>query len=373
MSTVNEKLRDQDIGHQVDLQRYGNDVVRRIIALLNRVDSDLFAQITDALERLPAESFTVERLEQLLYSVRALNAQVYSQVGVELTAEMRKLTEYESGYQFQLFRTILPAQIVAQVEIAAVSIDQVHAAAMARPFQGRLLKEWAAGIEANRMARIRDAVRIGYVENQTVSQIVQRIRGTRAKGYEDGIIQIDRRDAEAVARTAISHTAAFTRDRFLKANGGLIKALVWTSTLDSRTSEGCRIRDGLEYTADDAHKPIGHKVPWLGGPGALHWNCRSTSVPITKSWKELGGVDIGEFNPSTRASMDGQVPDETTYGAWLKKQSAARQDDILGPTRGKLMRDGGLEMDRFYNEKGRYLSLDEMRQRDAAAFARAGI
>lgn len=372
MATVNEQLRDEDIGHQVDLARYSNDVVRRMIALLNKVDPDLFAQLAEALERLPAESFTVERLEQLLYSVRELNVQAYQQVGQQLTEELQKFVDYEMSYQLQLFKAVIPPQIVLQIDIATVSAEQVYAAAMSRPFQGRLLKEWASSIETGRMARIRDAVRIGYVENQSISQIVQRLRGTRAKGYEDGIIEIDRRHAEAVVRTAISHTAAVTRNRFLEGNSDLIKAEQWTSTLDSRTSEECRIRDGLRYTPV-THQPIGHKVPWLAGPGALHWCCRSTSVPITKSWKELGGVDIGEFSPATRASMDGQVPDETTYGSWLKKQSAERQDDILGPTRGALMREGGLDLDRFYNEKGRYLTLDELRRRDAAAFARAGL
>jgi len=372
MATVNEQLRDADIGHQVDLSRYSNDVVRRIIALLNKVDPDLFAQLTEALERLPAESFTVERLEQLLYSVRELNVQAYAQVGQQLTEELQKFVDYEVGYQMQLFRSVIPAQVLLQVDVAAVGIEQVYAAAMSRPFQGRLLKEWASSIEAGRMARIRDAVRIGYVENQSVSQIVQRIRGTRARGYEDGILEIDRRHAESIVRTAVSHTAQVTRNRFLEANSDLIKAEQWTATLDSRTTQECRIRDGLRYTPV-THQPIGHKVPWLAGPGALHWCCRSTSTPITKSWKELTGVDIEEFSPATRASMDGQVPDETTYGSWLKKQSAERQDDILGPTRGKLMREGGLDLDRFYNEKGRYLTLDEMRQRDAAAFERAGL
>jgi hypothetical protein len=348
-------------------------VVARLIAILNRTDPDLFGQLTSALETLPAESFTVERLEQLLYSVRSLNVQAYNQVERELSTELRNFVEYETDYQYQLFRSAIPAQVIAQVDVATVAVEQVYAAAMARPFQGRLLKEWAQSIEADRMTRIRDAVRMGYVENQTTSQIVQRIRGTRAQGYSDGIIEIDRRHAEAVVRTALSHTAGFTRDRFMKANGDLIKAVVWTATLDSRTSEGCRLRDGLEYTADDAHKPIGHAVPWLGGPGALHWNCRSISVPVTKSWKELGGVDIGEFSASTRASMDGEVPEETTYAEWIKQQSAARQDEILGPTRGKLMRDGGLTLDRYYSDKGKYWTLDELRQRDAAAFERAGL
>lgn len=372
MSSVNEQLRDADIGHQVDMQQYANGVVRKMLALLNRVDADLFAQLSAALERLPAESFTVERLQQLLVSVRELNAQAYRALYQELGDELSDLVEYEAGYQLELFRSVIPAQIIAQVDVATVSAEQVYAAAMARPFQGRLLAEWAQSIEADRMARIRDAVRMGYVEQQTVSQIVQRIRGTRARGYSDGIVEIDRRHAEAVVRTAISHTAAFTRNRFLEANGDIIKAVVWTSTLDSRTSEGCRLRDGLQYTPGE-HKPIGHKVPWLSGPGALHWNCRSTSVPVTKSWAELGGVDIGEFNPATRASMDGQVPAETTFAEWIKKQPAGRQDEILGPTRGKLMRDGKLTLDRFYNEKGRALTLEEMRKRDAAAFAAAGL
>jgi hypothetical protein len=71
--------------------------------------------------------------------------------------------------------------------------------------------------------------------------------------------------------------------------------------------------------------------------------------------------------------MDGQVPADVSYGDWLKKQSAARQDDIVGPTRGALMRRGGLQMDRFYNDKGRFLSLDELRKRDASAFTAAGL
>lgn len=372
MGSVNEDLRDADIGHQIDLQHYSNGVVRKMLALLNRVDSDLFAQLSAALERMPPESFTVERLQQLLVSVRELNAQAYRALYQELGDELSDLVEYEAGYQLELFRATIPPQIIAQVDVATVSAEQVYAGAMARPFQGRLLAEWAQSIEADRISRIRDAVRMGYVEQQTVSQIVQRIRGTRARGYSDGIIEIDRRHAEAVVRTAISHTAAFTRNRFLTANSDLIKAVVWTSTLDSRTSEGCRLRDGLKYTPGE-HKPIGHKVPWLAGPGQLHWNCRSTSVPVTKSWAELGGVDIGEFNPATRASMDGTVPAETTFAEWIKKQSAARQDEILGPTRGKLLREGGLTLDRFYNERGKYLDLKTLRERDAEAFRKAGL
>lgn len=371
MLTANEKLRDAAISHSVDLQHFSNSVVQRMIGLLNKVDPDLMAQIAAALERLPPESFTVERLDQLLYSVRAANLQAYQSVERELNDTLRQFVTYEAGYQKSLFASTIPPQIVANLNIATISIEQTYAAAMARPFQGVLLKEALAGLTEGRAKGVRDAIRMGYVEGQTTGQIVQRIRGTRANGYADGLLDTSRRNIEAVTRTALSHTAAFTRDRFYTANGSLIKAVQWLSTLDSRTSNPCILRDGKQYTSD-THKPVGHSLPWGGGPGAFHWNCRSTSLPVLVSFRELG-LNIDEFSPATRASMDGQVAADTTYGDWLKRQSAARQDEVLGKTRGKLLRDGGMTVDRFANDKGRWLSLDTLRAQDAAAFTKAGL
>ena len=356
MATANEKILDAEISHQIDLHQYSNGVVRKIIGVLNRTDGDLFAQLNAALERLDPDSFTVDRLESLLRSVRAINVQAYQAVGKELTSEMRGLVGAETAFQHDLFLNVLPVQL----QLNTVTVESAYAAAMSRPFQGRLLKEWTSSIEADRMARIRDTVRIGYVEGLPTSEIVRRVRGTRAKGFSDGIIEIDRRHAEAVVRTSVGHTAGTTRERFHDANADLIKALGWTSTLDSRTSAICRIRDGKQYHPK-THAPIGHKLPWLGGPGKAHWNCRSCAVPVLKSWKELGAAaDIEEFSPATRASMDGQVPADQTYGEWLKKQSPARQDQILGKARGEMFRRGGLTLDKFYNDKGQWLTLEQL-------------
>lgn len=362
MPTANEKLLDAAIHRAIDTHQFSNGVVRRLIALLNRTDTALFEALSNALARLPAESFTVARLEQLIYSVRDLNAQAYTQIGAHLTEQVRGLAAAEAGYQFRLFAKIIPAQVLSAYPVTAVAIEQVVAGALSRPFQGRLLSEWAKSIGEDRMRRIREAVRIGYVSNETNDQIIRRIRGTRAKQYSDGIIEIDRRNLANIVNTAVSHTASSARDEFYRGNNDLIKALQWVSTLDSRTSDICKVRDGLEYKPV-THAPIGHSIPWLSGPGKLHWNCRSTSVPITKTWKELSGVDIPEFNPSTRASMDGQVAAEQNYGDWLQKQSAARQDEILGKTRGEAMRAGRLPWDQMYDKKGVWLTLDQLQQR----------
>lgn len=356
MATINEELFHAAVDHAIDFTRYNNSVARRMIALLNRVDADLFAQMSAALERLPAESFTVDRLDAMLASVKRLNAQAYKEFSSSLDGELHDLTDYEASYQLELFDGVLPTTVSA----TSVNVEQVYAAAMARPFQGRLLSEWASSIADDRMARIRDALRMGYVEGQTISQMVQRIRGTKARRYEDGIIEIDRRNAASVVRTATSHVANFTRQRFYDANADLIKGLRWTSTLDGRTSPICQSRDGTIFPVDSGPRP------------PAHWGCRSTMVPVLKSWREMG-IDMDELPPATRASIDGQVPADMTYQQWLKKQPPGRQDDILGPTRGKLFRDGGLSLDRFVDRTGTELTLEELRARNARSFREAGF
>ena len=72
-------------------------------------------------------------------------------------------------------------------------------------------------------------------------------------------------------------------------------------------------------------------------------NCRSTTVPVTKSWKKLG-IDLEEIPAGTRASMNGQVPETLTYYEWLKTQSKNIQNEVLGIKKGELFRQGKLSI-----------------------------
>jgi hypothetical protein len=69
----------------------------------------------------------------------------------------------------------------------------------------------------------------------------------------------------------------------------------------------------------------------------------------------------------------GEVPKDVTYQDWLRKQSVSFQDEVLGPTRAQLFRDGGMTLDRFVDNSGHEYTLDQLRQRDPAAFKRADL
>ena len=355
----NELMQLESIRHALALQGFTNWVVWRIIGLLDRTDARLVAELHAALDRLDPDSFTVERLESMLSSVRAANREAYSDVQRELSEVLRAFVVYESSYQGMLLTVALP-----RVHVAALSAEQVYAAAMARPFQGALLRQFLEHQDADRARKIRQAIAQGFIEGKTNDQLIRELRGTRVENFRDGLLEISRRDAEAVVRTAMGHMAGFVQDRMAEANDDLIKAVEWQATLDTRTSPICRPRDGKQYTPV-THKPIGHSMPWLGGPGRAHWRCRSSQTFVLKTNAELG-IDLPEaYARTTRASMDGQVSHETKFNDWLAAQTYERQRAVLGEARANLLRDGKLNMGKLYDTRGRMLTLEQLQRQDA--------
>jgi SPP1 gp7 family putative phage head morphogenesis protein len=220
------------------------------------------------------------------------------------------------------------------------------------------MREWLADLDKATYARVRDSIRIGYTEGRTTQQIIRDLRGTAKLGFKDGIFEINRRHAETVVRTAISHTANTSRNALYSANTDVIAEVQWVSTLDGRTSAICQARDGKTWPVDSGPRPPAHP------------NCRSSMTPVVKSWRGLNQTGL---DAETRASMDGQVAANLTYGGWLKRQPASVQNDILGKTKGKLFRRGGVPVDRFVDYQGHEYTLKELRKREASAFTAAGL
>ena len=344
---LNDDLRSDAIKHSVYLHRYTVGTVRKLITLLNKTDADIVRQILDSTPTSKA------RLNDLLASVRSINLRAYEALSDGLTDELESLVVYEADFQDRLIGKAAPVTLATTIPAEETLIAAVHS----RPFQGRLLKEWIKGASDAGAARTRDAIRLGVVEGQTTAQIAQRIRGTKALNYTDGILEISRRGVAAMVRTAVNHTATTARELYFQDNADIIAKEQWVSTLDGKTSAVCRSRDGEVF-------PIGK-----GPRPPAHIGCRSTMAPVVKSWRELG-IDLDDAPPGTRASMDGQESETETYQSWLKKQPAPFQNETLGKTKGQLFRKGGLTLDKFVDRNGNELSLDQLRKTEAQAFER---
>lgn len=79
---------------------------------------------------------------------------------------------------------------------------------------------------------------------------------------------------------------------------------------------------------------------------------------VFKSAAQLGIDDDG-----LGAIMNGISPKHTTYAEWLYNQTAEKQDEVLGPTRGRMLREGKLKVSAFFNDKGKFLTLDQLREK----------
>lgn len=354
--SVNDDLYDASVRHQVYLLRLSTATVNKLIRLLNAVDTDLVAQITKYDPTEVSGTYSERRLKRMLEAIREINRDAYNIVNRELTSDLLALGSYEASFAARS----LAGTVQIALDVTTPSVEQLKAAVNAKPFQGRILKEWGRDLEEAAFRRVRDSIRMGYVEGEPIDSIVRRIRGTRAQGYADGILQTNRRNVESVVRTAINHTATAARQETFRANADLIKGWRFVATLDGRTTVQCASLDGKVFDVGTGPLP------------PRHFNCRSTMAPVTKSWRELG-FDIDELPVGTRASMNGQVPATETYQTWLRRQPAEFQDEVLGASKGKLFRRGNLPLEKFVDLNGAAMSLDDLRRTEAAAFQKAGL
>ncbi|MHB9879104.1 phage minor head protein [Pacificimonas sp. ICDLI1SI03] len=363
MGEAAERLNSIQVSHAVYARRFGSGLGARIVSLLDKTDADLVEKIAARLALIEERGFdtgpaTTKRLEKILEEIRVINQNVYKQVAAQMGDELLGLAAWEAEFQAKALAEVLPFKYRPNTPTAGT----LRAIVNKRPFQGGLLKEWIAGMEEGRARRLREALRIGLVEGESIEQMVRRIRGTKALGYSDGILDISRRSAVAVARTATNHVMTRARDDTYLENDDIVKGWRFLATLDGRTSLIC-----VALSEQDKVYPVGK-----GPMPPRHMNCRSTTVPELKSWRELG-FDVDDPEPDWRASMDGQVPADTTYDTFLKGKPEAFQDEVLGVQRAKLWRDGGVELGKFTDASGRVYTLDQLKKKDAEAFEMAGL
>ncbi|WP_237133799.1 minor capsid protein [Pseudohongiella sp. O18] len=361
MAQALEQLIEQSTRHQVYLERLKSGEVNQFASFLQQIDRSIRLRLSG--EEITAYSRT--RLERLLATVRADLSAIYAEYWDELSGNLIDLSEYEAGFEARslnavaqgAFETVIPAanQVWAAVTAAPLSVSG--------PDQGKLLEPFVKDWSATEVKRVSGAIRQGYFEGQTTSQILQRVRGTRANGYRDGILAISNRNAEAVVRTAVQHVASISRQETWSQNPDIVEGVEWVSTLDSRTTQVCRSLDGQVY-------PIGK-----GPRPPIHIRCRSTTAAVLN--QKFSFLSEGGTRSARGKGGVARVDADTTYYGWLKRQPAAFQDSVVGPVRGKLLREGGLSAERFaeigLNKNFTPTTLAEMRELEPVAFERAGL
>ena len=345
--TFNERILDANIAHQIGIYRFREGLAERVVAQLEAVEKDLRKQLNERLTKIQERGYDLgprntQRLRMLNAGVRETLHRAYINLGDTLRAELYSLADYEVDFQVRLLQANTPF-----VELAFVipPADALRSIVTTQPMRGRLLREMLSDAEAGAVRRANSAIRLGIIEGEPIRDIVNRVVGVQGLG-------VSKRGATALVRTAVTHTTTRAREALFAENDTLIDGVRWVSTLDGRTTPICQRLDGQVFEINQGPRP------------PAHISCRSATAPLLNGQSEVFG---------DRASLVGPVPAAQTYGEWLSKQPAKFQDEVLGPTRGKLFRQGGVTVDRFVDFNGHRYTLQELKLREASAFDRAGL
>jgi hypothetical protein len=359
VTNANDAILDRMTTRALDLQRLAAGQARDSARFLKTLEGDIVAQLARVDPTgIGSISRRAARLEKLLKQVRATITAAYRTEGKRLANELREIADMEARFAVSAINQGAGVQLITteltRGQLVAITGDLL--------VQGAPVSEWLSRQAGDTLKKFQDNMRLGIAQGETNAQLIRRIRGGKQGGeVVEGFMKVTRAHADSLVRSATQAVSQASRQAVYNENDDIIKAEQWVSTIDLRTTVLCSARDGLTYTVG-THEPIAHSLPWEGGPGNLHWGCRSTSTPVLKTFRELG-LDIDEVPLSTRASLDGQIPQDTTFEGWLSRRTVKEQNENLGVGRAELWRDGKISFRDLMDANGRELSLDELRAR----------
>lgn len=352
---LNEKLMDRILRHHARFQQYTAGEAKKVNDLIAEMQDDILDQVQRRYEKAlvrgrDAGPETTRRLEELYTVTQRINTEAFRRIRDGVKEANIEVTQDEIDFVQDTLKN--EAQIDVDLNIPSQSL--LLSIATTEPIDGTPLNKWYSKLSSDTQTKINRAVRLSAAEGQTVDQLVQRIRGTRANNFSDGIIQTTTRNAEAIARTSLNNVANKTRMETYKANSDLIKGYQWVATLDSKTCLVCGGLDKKVWKPDEQAR----EAP-------AHINCRCTIVSVLKSYSDIGVKNVKERAPkSFRESMDGAVPRSMSYDQWLKTQPEDFQRDILGPKRFELYKSGKVRLTSFTDRKGHTLTLDRLAEKE---------
>ena len=382
VENTQEQQTDEIMIRAILLERFKASFSVEIRSQLRKLEKELIRDIIDIGPMDPRNlTFRQKRVMKLFEQTQLTLGSNFAEVRKKHALRIRELAKMEGQFALDTLNKVIGVDVAT----VGLSAEQITAASTQNIINGAKSGTWWKRQKEALQRGFEDKVRTGFFRGDSTQEIVQAVRGTKAAGFNDGVMASTYRQAEALVRTSVQNVSNAARMKTFENNGDVIQAIQWVATLDTRTTVICMALDGLTWDSNTM-EPLGHdkKFP---GPTA-HWNCRSTQIAVVKDWDEMnkgrkgpGGkkfenyyreelrkqgfseYEIEKSVAGTRASMDGQVSGTTNFEGWLKKQTPARKKKLLGKARAELFDEGKIGVRDLTDVFNRPLTLDQIAAR----------
>lgn len=346
MAETPEELLDSTVRHQILVEGYKENESEELLL----VAPLLAKQFLDDLNGLGVNrvrELTVRQNNRFIRRVQRNQEKVAAPYSRNLKRDLKEFAGYEYAFEKRSLRNygITPEgdktgpQVFTEAEEYPLSAD------------GKTLDTLLAFWILSHNTRMGNFLRRAWADNLPNQEVIQQVRGTRSRKFRDGFLGRNLpKDVRFTVNTAAQHISSIARISVMRATPG-VTGYRWVSVLDFRTSAICRSLDGQIFRFGKGPRPPAHPF------------CRSTISPVVLQEARKEG-DRDAYRPGN-------------YYDWLKRQPAAFQDEVLGPTRGKLLRRGGISAQRFadlnLDRSFRPRTLAQMQAAEPKVFERAGV
>lgn len=330
MKDINLSIYDDIVDHLSDARRYeegGKISISRIVRRHQKRLRDLFVRNPTSNFKPEVERFSVELNSFLTnnlseYGDAALS--FYTNEFEKYAGKFYKVEKPKTGSAFP--KTIGPA------------------------FSNMNLKKSVDNIGSYHLLRIESLVKRGLREGTSKKEMLEKIISTT---------RLPENQAKSLLRTALTNTQSNALASVVESNKGLVKHIRFTAVLDNRTSTICAGNDGKIFPADD----IKLRPP-------LHFNCRSSLVPVLYSREELlqsEDTKVKKDKLEDVKNLSGQPPGIESYSNWLRRQPMETQLKHVGDEEKlSLFQQGKLELQNFVTSVGNAIDITVLRKLDNA-------
>ena len=344
----------------IDLNRFSNSVSKKLVTSYNNVILKAVEQL-EKIEKQPLNerpAYKTARLRSLIKQTKeSLNTWADGSVQ-ELISELEGVANVQAGFIEKQIKNSIPkgmtekivdeigysvrsvavspsfAKSVVNTDPTALNLsvlrsDLAGAKAPQGTFKltakegqtitlpnGNTVKKSFRELAAAEAKRLNQVVRTGLLSGNTTPEIVKELVGNLQKDQKGSLSQLlaqggavtKRANSQVttIVRTTVNQVTNTASQAVYKANPDVTEEYRYVATLDSRTSPVCKDLDGQVFKYNEGPVP------------PQHFGCRSTTVAVV-NYKKWG------FTPppvGKRASADGPVPANTTYGKWLYGERA---------------------------------------------------
>jgi len=281
-------IENEDVGGLVGAYRRAQDDVMARIEELFRT-----SQFATPNQWTFTEMTATGRNAQLLSSIR----QRLNQLQGEASEQVMKagISQFETSRTRTAYGLDMATPPAMRVQVPILP-EQTIRALLSEPFQGAMFSQRIGAITDAMASDIRDELVQSMINGETMqdasARVADVIGSSNLTSPRSGTSR-----ALTIARTEVMRAQHLGRITSYMDNDALIDgdpetAWVWVVTPDDRLCRWCMRREGK--TPEEIEKMAAGADPW-GNKATLplHPNCRCTSAPKLKTWRQLG-IDMPE-------------------------------------------------------------------------------